>query len=410
MDSQQNTEPGTTDNQSQNGSQTTPQPTWDAGAGTPSAAHDSASQAGMPASDVMPAGLPSDSATVTPTGPVVMPDNSKKKRLILVSIIAGAVVLLGGASAAAYYGYVLPNKPQNILDAALVNQVTPGKVNTTTFHGTFNAKQAGEDMAMSGNFKGTADKNGPFDISGDFDAMVTKVTFDVRSVDGKDYYVRVGGLDGLDSLMSSTGEGAVSAYAPLVSAVNNQWFIINQSLIKQLDPTIDMSNTMTLSDSDVHKLSDAYKHHRFLVVQEKLKDENVSGHDSRHLKVVVDKTQLKAFASELKAANISKLKITDNQLKDFNKAADNANFSKYPVDVWVSKADKLIDQISFTTSDKDGSFTAKLSVDNWNKAVKVDKPAGAKSLLDILGHAYGDDGLNALEGDLTSMDGNGISL
>ena len=365
----------------------------------------------------MPASLPPYTAPAsTVYGTIVMNDGSKKKRIMLASVVAGAVIVLGGAAAAAYYGYVLPNKPQNLLNAALVNQFTTGKVTTSNFHGTYSAKQTGVDMTMSGSFKGAVDQKGAFDISGDFDAMVTKITFDMRSVDGKDYYFRVGGLDGLDKLLAAMGssdESTVSTYAPIISAVNNQWFIVNQSLTKTLQPGADLSQGMKLSDADVKKLADTYKQHQFLVVQQKLKDEKIASRDSYHLKIVVDKTQLKAFAAQLKTANIENLKITNDQLKDFDTSVDNANFSKYPVDVWVSKGQKLIDQVSFTTKNSDSEFTGTVTVDDWNKAVKVTKPSGAKSLLELLGNAFGSGSNSSAESLLSGgQDDNnsGISL
>jgi hypothetical protein len=395
-----NSEPNTPNNPSQqpNVSQ---QPAWDAT--KPASSPAATPGQSMPATGGMPASLPpySPPANSAPTGPVVMNNGSKKKRVILVSAIAGGIVLLGGATAAAYYGYVLPNKPQNILNAALVNEFTPGKITSTTFHGNYSAKQTGDDMTMAGSFKGSVDKNGPFDISGDFDAVVTKITLDMRSADGKDFYLRVGGLEGLGPLLEDDGDSDASTmlttYAPLVEAVNNQWFIINQSLISQLQPDADVSKGLKLSDEDSKKLADAYKKHQFLTVQEKLKDEKIGSRDSHHLKLVIDKAKLKSFAAEIKAAKLSSIKMTNDQLADFNKEADKANFSKYPIEVWISKSEKFIDQIKFATNDKDGQFTATATVDDWNKPVKVEKPAGAKSLLELLGQMNNAGGLSGTE-------------
>ncbi|HSX34867.1 MAG TPA: hypothetical protein VLF62_04455, partial [Candidatus Saccharimonadales bacterium] len=144
-----------------------------------------------------------------------------------------------------------------------------------------------------------------------------------------------------------------------------------------------------LSDAYRQKLADAYKQNQFMVVSKTLKDESIKGKDSHHYQVTIDKTELKNFIAAVKAANISSMKLTADNVKEFNKSVEKVDFSKYPVDVWVSKADKLIDQVAFQGASEGTSYGMRLTITDYNKAVKVEAPKDAKSLLEVLGALLG---------------------
>jgi hypothetical protein len=98
---------------------------------------------------------------------------------------------------------------------------------------------------------------------------------------------------------------------------------------------------------------------------------------------------LKSFVGAVKTANIEALKITDAQLKQVNAELDKTNFDKYPVDIWIAKDTKMISQFALKFAEDEGAFDFRLTMDSYNKPVKVEKPADAKSLLEIMGGFMG---------------------
>ncbi|HEX7963811.1 MAG TPA: hypothetical protein VF466_04450, partial [Candidatus Saccharimonadales bacterium] len=334
---------------------------------------------------------PSPTAPSTPMTPAAaglagsavpegMVSKRSKKPLIMGVIIAVVVVLLGG-SAAAFY--MIMNKPQNVLNMALLNTMSVDKVKSVNFDGSLDIKpKDGPNIGTT--FTGSGNSDGAFSVSAKVDALVTTVNADVRSTDGKTFYLRVGGLDGLSSLLGTSA----SSYGPIIASLNNQWIQINQSMIEQLTGSSTSLDTK-LTAADRQKLEDAYKKNQFLVVSKALKDETIKDQKSHHYQITVDKDKFKAFLTAVKDANISSLKIDANSLKSATDSVNKIDFNKYPVDIWIAKGSKLIDQVSFSTTSSDTTATVRLTIDDVNKAVNVVAPSGAKSLLEILSNLLG---------------------
>lgn len=345
-------------------------------------------------------------ATIAPSPPIVVGGPKPAKKRMLIGIIVAAVLLiLLGASAAAYY--LAMNKPQNILNTALVNSFSKDKIKSAAFEGSLDTKpQDGSSTAAT--FTGAANQDGAFNFTSKVDALVTTITVDVRSGDGKTFYARVGGLGSLADTPGTGDTAQAAAFLRLIGSLNDQWIQINQSMIKQLTGG-DNSFTATLSDADRQKLADAYKKNQFLVVQKSLADESIKGKSSHHYQVVIEKTKLKSFAAAMKAANIQSLKFTPEQLNSFNKQVDQANFSKYPVDIWVAKDGKLIDQVALSMTQEGTTSSLRLTLHDFNKPVAVVVPKSAKSLLDVMNSLM----TESLSGhhDMPAMDAlSGISL
>ncbi|HSX17553.1 MAG TPA: hypothetical protein VLH86_05645 [Patescibacteria group bacterium] len=357
------------------------------------------------ASDPSPA--PSMPATPMPASIVGgVPPKASKKKMLIALVVGVGVLVLGGASAAAYFGYVVPNKPQNVLKTALVNSFSESKVKSAHFNGKVSVKDKASNQTIAATFTGGANTDGAMDLQASVDAIVTKVTLDVRSVDGSTYYLKVGGLEGLPELMSAYGGTDASAYASVISGLNQQWIEINQSVLSQLGSS---ATTLKMSQADRDKLAAAYKDHQFLTVQQTLKDEKISGMNSHHYKIAVDKQQLKDFVKAVKDAKLDSVKMSQDELDSFNNSVKDVDFSKHPVDVWVTKDTKLVDQIAFSYEDNQGTLDVRYTVTDYNKPVNVTKPAGAKSLLEVMSQLLMSSGGN----DTTIMNelqNNGISL
>lgn len=361
---------------------------------------------------------PSDSDDSDEAGSVLMPtplvmSSPKKARkwLPLAVIAACAVLLLGGSSAAAYYYYAM-NKPENVLKMALGNAMDTTKSKSLKYSGSITVNESSSKMKLEGTYQGVVDNDkGAFDLSSKIDAVVTNLTFDMRSTDGKTFYIKLGGLNGLSSLISasggdSSGESAalMATYAPLIDAVNDQWIEINQSVISQLTGNSDLKFNK-LSDADRQKLVNAYEQNSFLVIKQKLADEDIKGTKSHHYKVGIDKTKLKAFAAAVKDAKVTGVTVTQDQLNELNKSIDSANLDSYPVDVWIGKSSKMLTQVQMQASDKTATASFVFTIDSYNQPVDVQKPANSKSLLELLGGAFGQGGQET-----TLPLGSGISL
>jgi hypothetical protein len=336
----------------------------------------------------------------------------KRKKPLIIGIISGALaVVLIGASAAAYYVY---NKPQNVLDMALLNSFSTSKVKSVNFEGKLQVKPKGSP-AINASFTGAADANGAMDFSGSLDAFVTNLTFDAKTPDGSTYYVRLGGLGALPQLLSAAGVPGSDQLGPVISGVNNQWIEINQSIIQQMTgQTSDFS--AKLSDADRSKIVKAYRKHKFLTVTDSLPQQTIKGRASYHYRVKVDAVKLKEFAAALKGANLDSIKLTQSQLKTFDSGVNSAHLDKYPFEIWVAKSGRLIDQVALSTAQDGDTATVRFTVDDYNKPVTVTKPADSKSLLDILSSLLGSGLLQAGASDGTGSTssgfdlGNGISL
>lgn len=369
------------------GAATTPW-TPDAAAVVDNAAASQTSQPGSPAS---PVASSMDSEAVQPPAspdavvdplPVSSPKR-QKKGLLFGLIIAAVLLLLSGGAAASYY--YLVNKPENVLKQALANAMDTEKTKTLHFSGSATVEAEG-GTEVGATYTGAVDnKSGAFDVSGKVDVVVANITFDFRSTDAKTFYLRLGGLGGLPELLSSTVPEA-AMYAPVISALNDQWVEINDSLLKEFDGSYESG---ILSDADIQKVTDAYLQYPFLTVSEVLADETVGGEDSHHYKLVIDAAKLKSFLSALKDAKLDSYKLDQNTLNRYNKAIDQAKLSKYPFEIWISKGSKMIKQFSFTYSAEGASLKARFTVDSYNQPVEVEKPKDTKSLMELLSEVFG---------------------
>lgn len=338
-----------------------------------------------PAADQAPSSMPPGpvpEANDMQDNPLPMaPTKRGKKGLIFGLIVAAVVLLLSGGAAASYY-YFVSNKPENILKQALANSVDPEKTKTTRY--SVSMAVGDEEMTVNASFKmAFDDATGAFDVSGTADALITTLKFDARSTDGKTYYFKVGGLDGLSELMGSTG--LTEAYAPVIALINDQWIEINQSFVEQMSKEAGMDFSTVLSDADKRKIGEAYMKYPFVVLKEVLPAENINGKSSYHYKVAIDPAVLKTFVVALKEANLDVYKPDQKAIDAINKAIDQAKFDETPFEVWIDKGSKMFSQFRVTAEEEGVKTDLKMTVDSYNQPVKVDKPEGAKSILEIVG-------------------------
>lgn len=310
------------------------------------------------------------------------------KKVKLLAVVIGLAVLLVGGTAGAYFGIIAPNKPQKIVQDSLTNTINGDKTKSAKFEGELSCLEGDSCKALSGvTFKGGADEKGSFDVNLQVKTAVTSIGLDARSTGDKTIYLRLSGLNGLDKLLAAYAGGnpaageAIAQYAPIISKINNQWYTVDESLLKQMGGELTLpSSDDKVSSADAKKIGDAYNKHQFIKIDKKLKDEKIHDQNSFHVQASIDKAQLKAFATEIKNANIKGLKI---EQKDID-SLDKVDFSKYPFEMWVSKSNRMITQFAMTIKENGTSVKVRLALYDYNKPVTVEKPTGAKSVLELV--------------------------
>lgn len=332
---------------------------------------------------------PSVSPTVAaPVAPATPPPTTtgKRKKLKLLLLVAGLVVLLGGGSAAAYYTMVLPNQPERITQQAIINSVDQEKVHSVSFEGEVNLEGGDASEVISGiTFNGSSNHEGAMQANVSVNTLVTKIGLDLKSQDGKTIYLKLSGLKGLDGLIgayagSESAEQA-AAVATLISSINDQWYMIDQSLLSQLGGDAASATQSTLSAEDAKKVGEIYKKHQFLNVDKKLEAQEIHSVKSHHLQVSINKDQMVSFLNELKSANISSLPIGQSAIDELAKV----DFSKYPFEMWVSKKDRFVTQLATTIEEQGTKYKVRIALFDYNKTVSVETPSDAKSVLELLG-------------------------
>lgn len=308
----------------------------------------------------------------------------KPKKLPALIAVALVVLIVGVGSAASYIGYYRPRQPENVMLSALNNFIA---AKSGHFEGSLASKDKQGKDTGSATFVGDTAGDGKLMVSAAVDVTVTKVTIEARSLDGKTYYVKVGGLDGLPQLLSASGSPEAAQYAPLLTGINNQWYEINQSLINNY-----LGGQLALGDwsaDDYAKLTAAYKNHPFMVVKQTYANQKIKGTDCLHYKIGVDKTALKAFIKDIQSAKLKALTLDAAIYSNLIKDLDAADVSKYGVDVWISKDKHEFRQFGYTQSDDSGATTFTLTLSDYNKSFSVQKPADAQSILQILSQFLG---------------------
>lgn len=322
---------------------------------------------------------------LAPTAMAPVPPKGKRKGLMIGLIIGVVLLVLGGGAAAAYFGYYLPNKPENILKQALYNDLTTDAP-ASKLEGEFSVKQKDSDETFAGTVDAVFNENGSFDMTATLDALVTTLSFDVRSVDGKSLYARVGGLEGLPEIIGSTDAVETQSLAALLEAFNDQWFEINNSLLQQAtDGSFKSFDFSNFSEKDAKKVADLYAANSFFVVKQTLADEKASGVDSYHYKVAIDRGKLINFLKGVKDAKIENLEIAQENI-DLLKDVD---FAKYPVDVWIAKDTKTFSQFALSGTQDGTTFELRIATSYLDKKKDVEKPEDAKSILEAVGEAFG---------------------
>jgi hypothetical protein len=299
----------------------------------------------------------------------------KPKKPALLAGLAALVVL--GGSAAAYFGYYVPNKPDNLWKTALVRTgkgydklsdytVTQFQSKNSGLKLSGNFKTSGA-IAADGSFSGSTDKdNGEF--TGSVSAAGLNVKADVRllksSTSTPDFYIKVDGLQGLDDLIGGFAPG----YKTAINGLNGNWYFIDHSLFDQFGGSSGNNLQFNADDlkSVLKAVGDASKQNIFtsdpnkmaFTIQKESGSEKQDGRSVYHYTAGINKDNLKDYVNTLCAnlKNSSLKKILGNDSQNVSdtigcttasEAVKNFDSSR-TADVWVDKHTKLIHKIRIT--------------------------------------------------------------
>lgn len=311
------------------------------------------------------------------------PAQGKKKIGLIIGIVIAVLLLLGGG-VAAYFAFLKPN-PDKILQQALVNTFSKDKVTSVAFDGGVVVTDQESSLDVSFDFDGSTDQDGQFNMSAVLAIpTVEPMTLDMLSADGKDFYIRVGGLASVLPLLGA--DAATASYVPLLQTIDNQWYELGQETLSQFAGDTLPTTSTGLSDADRQKLADAYTQNAFLTVTETLEDQKVAGVDSYHYKVQVDGNKLKAFLSAIEAdeVDLSSMGLTKPLVESLKNGIDSGDLANTPVDVWIAKDSQLFTQFVFTTTVDDVDMDVRLTFMDYNKPVMVEVPENPKPITELL--------------------------
>lgn len=314
-------------------------------------------------------------------GPIPSKKRGKIVKLFLIALIA--LILLGGGSAGAYFGYVVPNKPENKLQKALFNSLSKQELSSKgdmTFDYSDEASPIKSmKLSFDTQFDGAASS-----ISGDFELSISgvKIPISVRMVD-KNFYIKIGDLTSLLAALQLSDASVEygDIFSLLTEEIADKWIEIDDTLIKQvgLNPDDCVFGT-SLSSEDLKKLEEAYSKNRFFTIQS-TSSEAVDGATSTKFVLNANEAKAKEFEKSLKDLTITKQLEKCSQPDDTQsngadqEVKDENPLMNYEMAVWVDSGTNLINKFEFKAKDKDvqGSISAKISY----KAVDITKPEGA---------------------------------
>lgn len=312
--------------------------------------------------------------------PVVVTQTAGKKfkfgKLGIIGVVAGAVIVFGGGSAAAYFGYVVPNKPENIWKTAMDN-TSKGMDKLVAASET---QKDIKGMSATGNFKMTGDfatdgtieaKSYENNASFKFDvgAVTTRVNVEGRLISSvnstyPDIYIKASGIKGLGSLIGD--------YGPMLDGLDGQWIAIDHTLLDNLQSSATGGSSngasapaLTVEDSiKIQKaITDVTKKYVFtsdssksiLTVASNVGKEKQDDRSVYHYKVTLNKQNTKDFVNAMvdaldnspfsKAAGGSKIRDTID-MNGLISSIDDIK-STDAADVYVDKSTKLVRAIKF---------------------------------------------------------------
>lgn len=306
----------------------------------------------------------------------------RPSKKLLVPLTA-ALVLLGG-TAAAYFGYVVPNKPQNVLAKAVQNSLLAQSLTTT---GTLDVTSSG----VSGKINYTAkvdNSKHAVDLNLDTTVSGVDIAVELLSANGNLYF-KLGDLTTLEGLInqfgSAFGANTQQFGAKLNKALANQWIVVDSTLLKETELSCLTNYPAQFSQADVQALSNSYKKDQFATIASHSSD-TVDGQAATKYQININDNKL----STLDLNGVGYFKNLNNCVKsstltgglNLNSLKDN---DTTPLTLWADKSKKIIKYASQSTSkDQKNGVSGNLSGTVSYGPVNIQAPAKAKPVLNLV--------------------------
>jgi len=310
--------------------------------------------------------------------------NNRLLKVILMCLLV--LVVLGGGSAAAYVGFIVPNRPANVLKSALINSVQQKQV---SFASTINIQSVtGSGVAYKATISGS-ENSVTKAVDAQVNLTVSGVTFpaEIRFLDGNLYF-KLGNLSDLAGLINSLAPSESSLIQAMGSKLSNQWFVVDSTIIDETGAHCTVNSSWSISQSDINLLESQYNKHQFVTIDS---TSNVVLNGSQVEKFVISINDNKGAAFFPDLNNLSLLKSIQscaggNGITSGNTAslADNGYT---PLTVWVNKSTNKIVQIASQTTAQDAkssNLSGNATVDFNYSPITITVPQNAESVTQLL--------------------------
>lgn len=353
-------------------------------------APDAAAQPTAPTAPVANSVAP---ASVPPQSPP--PKKSRKKLLLLIFVPLLALLLLAGAAAAAYFGYVVPNKPENKLARAVTNTL---EQEFFTVEGNFDIKPKteGEVNAVALDYTLAADAEAKaLSLEATIGVSGAQFPVEARYLDQEAYF-KVSGLDKIAELGGAFADAETKQTLEMLSGINNQWYVLDRSFMNESPEFSCIADLdFRLSDDDKQKLKDAYAAHPLFTIK-RSESAKVGDQDATKFEVEPASDQTaRAFIGELETLGfMQKLQdcvpgsegsseVLDQEIRGELEALQREAVGTMAIYV----ADDLIKKVEITGGDAEASYELTATL-QYSKPT-ITKPEGAKPIQDLIGELYG---------------------
>lgn len=324
----------------------------------------------------------------------------KGRKLAIFAGVLAVVLLLVGVGAGAYYGYVLPNKPENVLRQAIKNTSEQDYYNTNT---TLNVSSSAENNNYAYKVIALTNsdvENKTYEAKLALTASGVDFKLDVRYVN-KSAYIKVGDLDTVIALAGSAvsgfgdGEQIGSELKKAGDVIEDQWIKVDSTLLDQVKASCSLDSDFRLSDSDLALIESQFKKHSFASIDNTSNDK-VNENKAIKYSITLDVDKLNKFAEDNKLEELSIIKklkecnkdndaLNPEDLKD--KAKQTSKGEKYKFDLWVDTKTKLISRVAANADEQKDvpkGFSGSIDMNLTYDKVSVEEPSDAKSVVQII--------------------------
>lgn len=321
-------------------------------------------------------------------GPVPSGNNgggSKGKRMKIALIAAAGVVVLLAGSAAAYFGAIVPNKPENVLKAAVANTLQQKQA---SFKGEFTLDSTdGSTPSFKATMSGAEDFVAKAtDINVNLTVSGVTVPVEARIVN-KNLYFKVGDLSQAVKLLTATSPDLGELGQAVAGKLSNQWIVVDSTLLDQAGVSCALDTSLAFTDDDIKYIQTQYNANQFATIKSSSID-TVNGQAAIKYELAINDDKAAAFGKKLDQLSVVKALQKCNTTKDATTDTESlADGDTTPLTLWVDKSSKRISKISLHSTSQDAkkdNLSGTFETTFTYGPVSIKAPSDAKPFTDVL--------------------------